>query len=422
VRVTYPTSIFVLVVSATQPSFAQDPRTAVAGLATEEAPRADPPVEGEPPTTAVSFEPGKGVRITSDDDEFELRLGLRAQVLDAVLAEEGEDVENELTLRRARLTLKGHAFGEHNHFALQLGLAPADLGIRNNVADSHPAFTPILDLYFEFTHLRELEIRAGQFKIPFSRTRLTSSGNLALVDRSLADDEFSVDRDVGLMLGSSDFLGADLLRYRVGAFSGRGRDARGLGEPSGLLAARLELFPFGIFDDLTQGDLDRGGPRVGLGAAYAFQYRAPRDRGPRGAVPADGGTTDVQHVTADLAFAWEGLSVIGEFFARTGERTSGGALDEMGVPIPTASARNGYGLGAHVGYVMPFAPIEIVARYSAILGDGDQTAIADEHEIGGGLNWYIERHAYKLQADYFHLTGPDVPSADRIRVQLQGSL
>ena len=68
----------------------------------------------------ISFRPGKGVEINSADDEFQLRIRVRVQMLYTVLsgevgpkeADEPSEVTNNFRLRRARFIFQGHGVGE----------------------------------------------------------------------------------------------------------------------------------------------------------------------------------------------------------------------------------------------------------------------------------------------------------------------
>jgi hypothetical protein len=119
---------------------------------------------------------------------------------------------------------------------------------------------------------------------------------------------------------------------------------------------------------------------------------------------------------------WEGLSVLGEVAWRRGRRIPGTAVDDSGVPMPVTEPRNGYGLNVQVGYLLPFAPVGIAARYSAVR-NGARSSVTDENEITAGLGYYPGQHAYKVQADYSHVWNDDLGSSeDRVRVQVQLSL
>ncbi|NMB77413.1 MAG: hypothetical protein GYA21_20065 [Myxococcales bacterium] len=106
------------------------------------------------------------------------------------------------------------------------------------------------DAYAQFTPHPLLMFRAGQFKKPFSRLRLTSPWDLLLPRRGLLDAR-AVDgtrhggfggRDAGLMVyGKAEpILG---LRYWIGAFSGP-MQSEGIEQSSKDFVGRLEVKPF----------------------------------------------------------------------------------------------------------------------------------------------------------------------------------
>ena len=93
------------------------------------------------------------------------------------------------------------------------------------------------------------------------------------MDRSLANDEFNLDFDMGVDLYAEDLLDLDLLRYDVGLFLGRGRNNFELDTPDLLFASRLEIFPLGLFAHTDQADLEHSNsPHLSLGVAYAAWF------------------------------------------------------------------------------------------------------------------------------------------------------
>jgi hypothetical protein len=369
-----------------------------------------------------AFRPGKGLSFVSRDNMFALAIGLRGQLL-YTLEYDGEanEASHGLQIRRARVKFGGHMFGEHNEYKMELALSPRDEAFDGNTVHR----TPLLDWYLDFTHLRDLSVRFGQYKVPFSRQRVVSSGSLQMVDRALANGEFNLDRSIGLDLRSEDFLGLDKLRYYLGIYTGEGRDQFEVDEFELMYLARFEVLPLGMFDDYAEGDFARiKRPRLAIAAAYAFVDGAQADQGILGSTPSDGGTTDYHNVAADFVLHVLGLSVTGEFFWRRGFRKFGNATieDDAGntIPAPRDPARNGLGWFAQAGFMIPRVPVELVARYGQIRKLG-QTSLADADEVGGGINYYIGRHAMKLQLDYFHgWTAGDIrDGTDTIRLQLE---
>jgi phosphate-selective porin OprO/OprP len=83
---------------------------------------------------------------------------------------------------------------------------------------------PWKDVYVDGRIARALEVRAGQFKIPFGLDQLTSSMDLDFSYRSLAGTYLAPGRDVGLMLHGR--LWSDVLRYQAGVFRKGGDNVR----------------------------------------------------------------------------------------------------------------------------------------------------------------------------------------------------
>lgn len=381
------------------------------------------------------FRPGDGLVAESRDGQFGLSIRTRAQVQAAFwypeapeafggdLTAGGEDGDITFMIRRARVVFRGHVFGEHNRFTLQLALAPRDMDWD---PQSGPTFTPLRDFYADFTHLRDLSVRVGQYKLPFTRERVNSSGELQFPDRSLVNAELTLDRDLAIDLRSRDFLGMGWLRYYVGVASGEGRDS-GFGADLGLFYfGRVEVLPLGMFEDYEQADLDRNTqPRLSMGLSYAYLDEAPRMLAARGALPQDGGTTDANTVAADVLFKWLGFSFFAEMIWREGWRNPGGATDEMGNPLPITPPRNGIGVLLQTGLLIPGTDLEIAARLGLVhpIG-GAGTSMRERGELGGGLTYYFGRHSYKLQLDYFHLweNGAFEDGTEQIRLQVQVAL
>ncbi|MEC7985463.1 MAG: porin, partial [Myxococcota bacterium] len=159
----------------------------------------------------IHYKPGKGLVVASRDGDFKMITRLRAQLLYTLNAE--DEWSHGLQLRRARLLFQGNVSGKHNRYKFELAVSPKDIGLRSTGTISK---SPLLDWYFHLSHYRDFTVRMGQYKVPYSRQRVVSSGNLQLVDRSIANAEFTVDRDIGLDIRSKNLFGLDRLRYYAG--------------------------------------------------------------------------------------------------------------------------------------------------------------------------------------------------------------
>lgn len=393
---------------------------------------AGPPVKaaaGPPPESGalpdephISFKPGRGAVITSGDGNYELGAHVRLQFLSIVEHSSNTDTVGTFQLRRARFGSTGHIGKPYLKYRLELAFGPREVNTVNGV----PQTSPLLDANFDWQRYRDVNVRAGQYKVPLDRQRIIPFFRLQLIDRAITDTEFTFDRDMGLDLHSEDLFGLNLLRYNVGIFTGDGRNSFVLNDSGLTYVARVSLFPFGLFDDYSEGDFERGDLRLSLAGGYLFIQDAPRDRGIfSGAAPADGGTTDLQVATADALLLFKGLSVMSAVFYRRGERNPGSLTDDVGTPIPAAPSRDGTGLLAQGGYLLPWLPLEIAARYAVLDGTGEEgrNGLPRSEEFAGALNYYVSRHQFKLQTNYSRIVqnGDYAGSLGRLHVQVQAA-
>ena len=365
----------------------------------------------------IVYKPGKGLEITSDDGDFKMVTRLRAQQR-YTFSESDGDLSHGFQLRRARLMFKGNVFGAENTYKFELAVSPKDIGLSS---DGTVSKSPLLDWYFQFGQIRDLNLRMGQYKVPYSRQRVVSSGNLQLVDRSIVNGEFNLDRDLGVDLRSKDLFGLDKLRYYAGVYMGEGHSSYAEGDLGMMYLARVEVLPFGLYKDYVEGDLVRNStPKLSIGAGVAYVDEAKKNKGIIGSAPVDGGTTDTLNVNADIGFKYSGISLESAFFWRDGTRNPGDALDDLGDSIPTESSRNGMGFYAQGGYLLPSKDIEVSARYGQVIPSDEDTSLSNNNEAGVGLSNYIGGHSLKLQGDYFRLWS-ETPSEgqNQFRFQVQ---
>ncbi|MBL9105683.1 MAG: hypothetical protein JNL82_32405 [Myxococcales bacterium] len=370
----------------------------------------------------MKFVPGKGLEIKSKDGRFALAMSLRFGFLYS-LRHDGAagTIDNNLEIRRFRAVFFGNLFGAHNKYFLQLALAPREIDVRDGVVHG----SPVYDAYIQFERFKNFNLRVGQYRVMYTRERNIADVNPLLIDRSLVNGEFNVDRDIGFDLRSEDVGGLKKLRYYAGVFLGEGRDSNKFTDPGFMYTARVDVLPFGTFDDYEASDLWRYKKfRASLSGAYAFVDRAKKDRGVLGTAFEDGGTADYHNATADLMFKYAGWSLEGAYTWRRGVRTPGAAVDDMGAPYPVTAARNGHGWMVQTAFLIPKIRLEPAFRYSGSRALGAATSMPDRDELGGGLNYYFFGHNLKLQADYFHTfdTGQLAMGTDLLRIQIQAAL
>ena len=368
-------------------------------------------------TESATWKPGTGLTVKSKDGLFSMATRVRVQVRGEVANESGSPAEMGLMLRRARLQFKGHSFGKHNKFKAEFAFSPADLRIKEIDGNNVVRETPLLTWYMEFDQHPNATIRVGQYKVPYSRQRVISSGNQQMVDRSIANGEFNLDRDIGLDVRSKDLFDLGHFRYYAGVYNGEGRSAYSFGNSDLMYLARFEYLPFGIFKDYSESDFERlSRPGVSIGAAYSFAPNAGGTKVNRNGAPADGGTTDIHSANADVTFKYQGFSASGEFHYRDGERDADEADPNF------ERARNGMGWFAQAGYLLPRTQIEVAGRFGQVVA-ADDSSLGDANEAGVALSYYPGQHPFKIQADLFQLWGDeDLGDGEtKGRVQLQYS-
>ncbi|MCG8555187.1 MAG: OprO/OprP family phosphate-selective porin [Proteobacteria bacterium] len=381
--------------------------------------------------SSARFRPGKGLEFKSADGRFALVTRLRGQFRYEYEGVAGGPDEEVFHIRRARLQFVGNMWGKHNTFKIELAFSPRDedltqptvvlqdptgmgMGVTGTTRSNVVGTTPLLDWYMTFDYLRDLTLRVGQYKVPYSRQRVISSGNLQFVDRAITNGEFTLDRDLGLDFRSKDLLGLGLFRYYAGVYIGEGRNTSdrtpGAGDLGLMYLIRFELLPFGMFKDYSEADFERTAkPRLSLGVGYAYLQNAPGVQGIKGRAPeADDDT--FHNANADLLFKYAGLSVLGDFYWRDGR----GGTD----------LADGIGWMLQGGYLLPGMALELGARFGMTRPGGDASVLKGKNELGIVGGYYFARHPFKLQADLFQLWGYGEQRSQgvvRLRVQLQAA-
>jgi len=151
------------------------------------------------------------------------------------------DTNSTFHVPRAKLFALGHAFSPTLRYKLQINLGGTAVGEEQVLEDA----------FVEWAPGPSLGVRAGQFRAPYSRQRLTSTTRLVFVERALEHviDEydrnlyrFNLGRQAGVML----FGDSETFEYRLAVLNGNG--ARPFGDwdnPRPLFVARVAVSPFG---------------------------------------------------------------------------------------------------------------------------------------------------------------------------------
>ncbi|HEX2573738.1 MAG TPA: cell envelope integrity protein TolA [Polyangia bacterium] len=362
--------------------------------------------------------PGKGIGLALPDGRFSFNLRFRTQLRDTILRQ-NDKTTNEIGFKTIRLWLTGNLLNPDIKYGIQLAFGFGDFETGSS--------TPLFDAFIEYTRLRDLQIKAGQFFVPFDRLRTIREFALQLVDRPAVIRELSLDRDVGIAFSSQDLFGSHgVLSYHLGVFGGEGRNRFGGAVPGGLYVGRIAIRPFGAFDDDIEGDLERlRRPRLAIGLAGAYNQATNRQRGTTGNTYTLG-TFDYAHAAADLIFKCAGVYLAGEVLYRQAWQPFREATKDGKTVREWSRSAWGYVIQASA---MVHRQVEVVGRWEHLIPIGNtdptliQTGKDQNRQAGGGLNLYLNGHLFKLQADYFYLFGTTTTArGHQLRFQLDVSI
>jgi phosphate-selective porin OprO/OprP len=141
---------------------------------------------------------GRGLQFVAGDSLFTLAINGRIQVMfESNSNLTNKTTQNEFLLRRCRLNIQGIAFTPRLFYRIQLGFASTDMASSNKAEANNLVLRDAM-LYYQAT--KWLRIGAGQTKLPGNRQRQVSSANLQLVERAIANNNFTLDRDKGIWI------------------------------------------------------------------------------------------------------------------------------------------------------------------------------------------------------------------------------
>ena len=358
-------------------------------------------------TNAPKF--GKGLfNLIGKDSSFSMNVSARMQMLGTTNWDLNNGLSNpssNLLVRRARLKFSGFAYSPKLKYKLELGLSNRDIGKASSFTNEAPKY--ILDAVVKWNFSGNFVLWFGQTKLPGNRERVISSGDLQLVDRSLLNSRFNIDRDMGFQLRHHFNLTDTFIVKEMFAISqGEGRNITTGNLGGHQYTSRIELLPFGKF--ASKGDY-RGSdlkfepvPKLALGFTYDFNNDAVKNRSNQGSyMTNDTGfySTNISTVFVDAMYKHKGFSLMAEYAYRDAEdafaKNSDGTLTGDEVQVGNA-------LNLQTGYLLS-KTLEISGRYTNIDWDSDITGKGAENQYTLGLSKYIVGHKLKVQTDVSYL-------------------
>lgn len=339
------------------------------------------------------FSYGKGLGIISPDSLYLLNIRFRMQnrVAFSTVAHNDFNVQEiEARVRRLRLRFDGFIYRKDLTYVIQLSFTRADQdfdvsGVPNVVRDA-------MVFYSVNDHLM---LGVGQTKLPGNRQRVNSSGDLQLVDRSIVNSTFNIDRDFGIQVYYFNYVGSTQFVLRGAITSGEGRNSN-VSDNGLAYTGRLELLPMGPFTlggDYFEGDLAREPtPKLSVALTYSMNNGATRTGGQIGFPLYE--SRDILTEMTDVLFKYKGFAFASEFLCR--DTNNPITTSELGA-IRYVYA--GFGQNYQSSYLFK-NDIEIVGRYTRVSPSKKISAYENEtQQFTLGLNRYLKGHRVKLQTD-----------------------
>ena len=359
----------------------------------------------------------QGLGLTTPDSTYSMNIRFRMQLRAANTFNDSGIVSNQWSVRRLRLRFDGFAFVPQLTYAIQLSFATEDASgeVDNNNLNL------IRDAVLFYRINNRFTVGFGQTKLPGNRQRVNSSSALQLVDRSIANAAFTIDRDFGFFgtyrtttLTNPGFI------VRTSISSGKGRNWRGFSGYGLCYTGRVEWYPLGDFTNngvFIEGDLQREPkPKVMLGGTYSFNDNAIRTQGQLGPLLLE--TRDLTSGFVDLLFKYRGWAVMADFMLRDANAPVTTNPDDT---TQMNAVLTGTGWNFQASYLFK-NNYEITARYARV--DPTQAVASfypTTEEIRLGVSKYLRGHSLKLQLDggLNTLQAPSLPKENLWNIRFQ---
>lgn len=344
-----------------------------------------------------------GFVLESPDGNWRLMPGLRLQFRHQYEAIEDDSDTNSFFLRRGRIKFEGNLITKDLEYEAEFDFGTPDPG--------DPQFD-LKDAYLDYRVADWFHTKAGQFKTPFGLQENTSSGKLQFVERSLASEEFTHGRDLGMMFWGENAGGRFL--YKAGLFNGD-KDNNLNANKDLLYGAQFLWAPLGKYKTDEPDLKGKDASRLALGLnAFLNKVQFEFDHDGNPATDDIVGDDNIAVVGAFAGYKVKGFSLRGEYFNRLN-------LDDLTTETDQTDAQGFY---AQAGYFLIPKKFEGALRASQVFRRG---ADNNEQEYAVVLNWYFHKHHAKLQLEYSLLmdedaiVGADDEARHVVRTQAQVS-
>ncbi|WP_394220929.1 porin [Alteromonas gracilis] len=359
---------------------------------------------------------GKGVEFQSANDAFTLRAHGRIQFRysnpgagqPTELADFSKNAGNLFGVRRARVKLDGH-----------IGARWIKYGVEYDAVNQRTLTAALtLEKYKAF------RFKLGQWKVEYSRERSVSSGGQQLLDRSIINRIFTLDRQMGASIyGNIDNGGAANINYWVGVFNGSGRGDYSNHDGEAMYTSRLQWNFLGEKVGFDNSDIQRSlTPKASIAIAAAkfkSQFTRFSSSGAGNLTNFDEGEVegqyDIQQFVIDGAYFYKGFNAQAEYHEKEIVNTR---VENTETTLRGYYAQAGYFLSESISWWPE--PLEVAVRYATYYPN---TSEKDDnfYEKTLAFNYFFNGHDNKITAEIskVHLEQFGIEVADSIIYSLQ---
>lgn len=309
-----------------------------------------------------------GLYVQTEDGLNSLKTNIHLQVQHQFLSVEGQGDTNSFQVRRARLFFSGNALVPRLTYLINFEMVG---GQTNNVSEGVNFTGPNLrDAYLNYDFNKGIQIRAGQFKVPFNLEELISDPKSQFVDRAITNDAFSFNRDLGVNVHGRIF--DKKFEYNLFAMNEGTNQNIANNNNEMIFGTRLAFNWLGDHG-YTSSDVDNSEkPQLMTGVAGNFnRVGAP-------AAPDE----SVISGTGDIAFRYRGFSIIGAGYYLRNHTDS----------------TNTYGFLGQTGFFIIPKHLEIMGRFAGVVPT--DSGVTNGYESSGGMAYYFLGHKLKIISDY----------------------
>ncbi|MGP0593617.1 porin [Nitrospira sp. T9] len=345
-------------------------------------------------------------------------------------ADFNEDPQSTFQLRRVRMKVGGHGFQPWIRYYFEINWQST------SESGSSNASPQLLDWRISLEKFSFLSLQVGQWKVDYNRERRDSSGNQQFVERSIVNEIFTIDRQVGAMLYGHVAPGTAFdSRYYAGVFTGSGRGESN-DDANMMYFGRYQWNFLGRDLKWSQSDVEFHELPTGSVAFGAYTTIGKCTRWSSsgcGTLPEDNSagvpyTSDsaatagqyrVQGMVEEFAFKWRGLSIQHEYHWKEVKDDS----YPEGAPGYKTNMMGSYSqVGYFPHYLIPAVPkpLEVAFRYAFV--DPNISAPNDRRqEYTTAINWFFAGHRNKITVDgsWLTLSQPAGQNQHEQRVRLQ---